>query len=201
MLRLFSSIFPRQLFISLSLSLSPLPSLTWSPIWLDLRIQGRLPTTYRLSRNSLTWSPIRRRRRVNFLVDVIDKALSGDRNWLWEKHFLFLLRAWCVTAPLIWGNRSPVAAQIKVHSESANQAQVWASVRDAGPMVPAGLGHWSYFWWAPPPGPVGRPIPWAIHRGQPLYTHTHTHTHTSAPLSYTANSFLLPRSCIKFNID
>ena len=28
-------------------------------------------------------------------------------------------------------------------------------------------------WWASPPGPVGRPIPWAIHEGQPLYTHTY----------------------------
>ena len=28
-------------------------------------------------------------------------------------------------------------------------------------MVSTGLGHWTHLWWTPPPGPVGRSIPWA----------------------------------------
>ena len=35
--------------------------------------------------------------------------------------------------------------RVKLATESTHSVQVGASVHDAGPMVPAGLGHWTHF--------------------------------------------------------
>ena len=74
MLRLFSSIFPQSA-VNFSLSLSP-PQLNLKSN--PIRFKDTRQAAYqaqRLSRNSLTWSPIRRRRRVNFLV-------INNVNWI-----------------------------------------------------------------------------------------------------------------------
>ena len=83
------------------------------------------------------------------------------------------LRARCDTAPPIWGNRSPLAAQSKVgygkHTQCASMSQhAWRGTDGT-----RGVGTLDPFLMAPPPGPVGLPIPWAIHKGQPLYIHTY----------------------------
>ena len=52
--------------------------------------------------------------------------------------------------PPIWGYSSPLVAQIKVGLRK-RYVQVWAHMRDVGPMVPTGMGHWTP--WGPLPGP------------------------------------------------
>ena len=69
------------------------------------------------------------------------KTISSHYNWLSLN--LTINRAWCDSAPPLWGIRSPLAAQSKVGYRK-RFAQIWASVRDPGPMVPAGFGHWTH---------------------------------------------------------
>ena len=73
--------------------------------------------------------------------------------------------------------------------QKALSAQVWVSVRDAEPMVSAGLGHCTLLWWAPPLGPVGRPIPWVLHKGLSLYIHTQNNRRKKIcqPLLHSSN--------------
>ena len=66
------------------------------------------------------------------------------------------------TTPPTWGNRSPLAAQSKVGYRTHTSVQVWVNVRDRWYIDIGTLDP--FHWWAPPPGPVGRPIPWALPR-------------------------------------
>ena len=77
---------------------------------------------------------------------------------------------WLTGRHMVFGTLSCLP-RVKLATESTHSVQVWATMHDAGPMAPTGLGYWTHFWWVPPPGPVGHPIPWAFHEGQPLYIH------------------------------
>ena len=54
-------------------------------------------------------------------------------------------------------------------TESTQCVQVRASVRDAGPMVPTGLRHWTHFFDGPLPQ-----VQLDAQEGQPLYIHTYS---------------------------
>ena len=76
------------------------------------------------------------------------------------------LRARWASVPPTWGYRLP---RVKLGTESA----ICTSMSQrAWPMVPARLEPWTHFLQAPLPGPVGRPFPWALYKGN-LYTSIH----------------------------
>ena len=76
------------------------------------------------------------------------------------------------SVPLTWGCRFTLAARSKVGYRALLCKYLWASVCDARPMVPMGLGYWTHFWRAPPQAQLDAPSHWHSTKGNVLYIHT-----------------------------
>ena len=96
-----------------------------------------------------------------------------------------LLQAQCDPVPPMWGYSSIFAAQGKVDRRN-RFAQVLASMPDAGPIAPTGLGHWTPLRVPSPQDQVHTRFHGHSTKGN-LYTYTHildivcSWAHTSCP--------------------